>query len=775
MEEMVGLYEIAEMANVTTSAVSNWRIRFADFPLPSFDLKSGPVFRKALIQLWLSKKHETTDGEIPLYDQLAAKRGDAQELRDSVARTVRQLLEMGTSAAKPGILLGRVQSGKTRAFLGVIAKAFDEGYDVAVVLTKGTTSLARQTLSRVCDDFEEFIEADHVLAYDIMNLPRLTPYDLSHKLVLVSKKEDDNLDRVLKAFETDYPELANKKLLIIDDEADLASVSFQRRQGVRQAGVISQQIDRLRSIVPDTSFLQVTATPYSLYLQPDEPSLDESNALFLPKRPAFTELLPSHDKYVGGDQYFQDVDNPDSPAHFLYREVSIAELDALKKPDGRRLNLANILHEKNAAMLLSAIVTFVVGGSIRRLQQASEAKRQEKYSFLFHTEQTRASHDWQLQVAEAIRAQLEAEAAHGTPEFHGLIAASYHDLKRSVDISSTSAPSLAEVTAAVSIALTTGQLMVTKVNSDQDIEQLLNREGQLHLRNPFNMFIGGQILDRGITIKNLIGFYYGRNPKKFQQDTVLQHSRMYGARSTADLAVTRFFAPLHIYKIMRKINDFDSALRGALADRSHKRGVYFVQRDPSGILIPCAPNKLMFSQITSLRPGQRLLPIGFNSLAPTAGSSLLKRLDRQIETLCGGDCAEPKLIDLHHALDLLKRTYEGLVFDRESDSELGAHLAALEHLSKTTSNESLRGKVWLLTARDRNTSRLRASGRPSNAPDTKQQADSALSTAEDIPLLALFRQNGSLDLGWRGVSFWWPVVVTPRKAATAVCADASAA
>jgi len=41
------------------------------------------------------------------------------------------------------------------------------------------------------------------------------------------------------------------------------------------------------------------------------------------------------------------------------------------------------------------------------------------------------------------------------------------------------------------------------------------------------MFIGGQILDRGITIGNLIGFYYGRNPNRFQQDTVLQHSRMY--------------------------------------------------------------------------------------------------------------------------------------------------------------------------------------------------------------------------------------------------------
>ena len=37
-----------------------------------------------------------------------------------------------TSSDRPGILLGKIQSGKTRAFLGVIAEAFDNGYDIAV-------------------------------------------------------------------------------------------------------------------------------------------------------------------------------------------------------------------------------------------------------------------------------------------------------------------------------------------------------------------------------------------------------------------------------------------------------------------------------------------------------------------------------------------------------------------------------------------------------------------------------------------------------------------
>src|SRR5439155_22679417 len=104
-------------------------------------------------------------------------------------------------------------------------------------------------------------------------------------------------------------------------------------------------------------------------------------------------------------------------------------------------------------------------------------------------------------------------------------------------------------------------LNTTRVNSEKDVLAMLDESGQLKLRTPFNIFIGGQILDRGLTIANLIGFFYGRNPNRFQQDTVLQHSRMYGVRPKEDLAVTRFYTTLDIYSAMRNIHEFDSGLR----------------------------------------------------------------------------------------------------------------------------------------------------------------------------------------------------------------------
>jgi hypothetical protein len=768
-EILIGIYEIAEMANVSASAVANWRKRFADFPAPLAELKSGPVFSESQVKLWLARREASDSAEVELfYDQLASKRADPPELRAKVEEVVEHLQKEATSTKRPGILLGKVQSGKTRAFLGVIARSFDRGYDIAVILTKGTKSLAEQTLSRVKEDFREFIATDQVEVFDIFAVPELTPYELSRKLIFVVKKEDDNLRRLLDLFRVRYPELQAKSVLIIDDEADLASVSFRKTNGVSTAGIISQQIDQLREAVTNSAFLQVTATPYALYLQPDDELIVNGSSMFKPKRPAFTVLLPTHSKYVGGDEYFDKSNEPESPAFYFYREVPLAERDALKKEDRRRLQIGSVLTEKNAAVLRDAIVTFLVGGAIRRLQQRAVGHRPQKYSFLFHTEQARSSHEWQEKVTRAVRDALVEQARVDSPLFNELVRAAYNDLRRSIELEGVALPNLDDVTKAVVDSLETGQLMITKVNSDNDVRQLLADDGQLKLRTPYNMFIGGQILDRGITINNLIGFYYGRNPNRFQQDTVLQHSRMYGARSTADLAVTRFYAPQHVFQVMKRIHEFDTALREAFESATHESGVHFIQKDASNRLIPCSPNKLLFSDVVSIRPGRRLVLSGFQTVYKSNGAKNLAELDKVTTKLVSSK--EPVLIGVTEAVKLLNLAYANLEFDDSSDDDREAHIAALEHLSNTSKDAKLRGKVWLLVARDRDVSRYREEGRFSNAPDTKQQKDLGRVKAENIPALMLLRQNGDESKGWRGLPFWWPVIVTPRLAPTAIFA-----
>ena len=260
-----------------------------------------------------------------------------------IERTVTKLREVETSAGRPGMLLGKIQSGKTRTFLGIIALAFENEFDIAVILTKGTKALAKQTLERVRAEFAPLTAQDGVQIHDIMTVPSgLTGYELSQKIVFVAKKQSDNLDKLAGLIQAEYPALSGKRALIIDDEADYASVGFRKTQeSGLQANVTTQQIDTLRGIFESSAFLQVTATPYALYLQPDD--ITVSGLEYRPLRPAFTELVPVATSYIGSDFYFDDSRDEESVASHLYHEVRTEELQVLKRADRRRFKVEECL------------------------------------------------------------------------------------------------------------------------------------------------------------------------------------------------------------------------------------------------------------------------------------------------------------------------------------------------------------------------------------------------------------------------------------------------
>ena len=151
-------------------------------------------------------------------------------------------------------------------------------------------------------------------------------------------------------------------------------------------------------------------------------------------------------------------------------------------------------------------------------------------------------------------------------------------------------------------------------------------------------------------------------------------------------------------------------------------------------MIPCSPNKLLFSDVVSVRPGRRLVLSGFQTVSRSAGSRKLKALDDRISDLIGS-ATEPVLIDINDAVSILETAYQNLEFDDSTDDDRKAHIAALEHLSRTCKNPDLKGRVWLLAATDRNVARYREEGRFSNAPDTKQQKDLARTKAHEVPVL----------------------------------------
>jgi hypothetical protein len=714
-----------------------------------------------------------------MYNTFIESKDYSTDLQECIEKTVDELTNRRTNFSDPGMLLGKIQSGKTRTFIGIIALAFDRGYNICVIFTKGTKALAEQTIKRLDNEFFQFIENDELKVYDIMSLPRLTPYIKQQNLIFIVKKETNNLDHLVNLF-INNPDLSQKKVLFVDDEADFASVGFKRDKSTQSGisiSVLAQKINSIRQGFENNySFLQVTATPYSLYLQP-EGELELNSDVFEPIKPAFTSLVPIHDAYIGGQQYFEESQNPESPYSKLYIRVPDNEIEVLNRRDQRYLN--NITSTPNLSVFRTAIINFLVGGAIRILQNELNQKKY-KCSFIIHTSTTKDRHQWQIELVEALLSSLTELASTESKELKDLIEISYSDLAESIEMNGDNFLTLQEVSKKVIEALNDGYIGVTKINSENQIAALLDKNGQLRLDNPFNVFIGGQILDRGITIDNLIGFFYGRNPNTFQQDTVLQHSRMYGARSSKDMAVTRLYTSNRIYNALLSMHEFDSALRDAFENGIHNgdNSVVFVERDAQGLIRPCAPNKILITSTQTIRPHSRFLPVGFQTKARTHIQTTIAEIDRILNESSNGNFERPFLLDVekvYELIDLINSTFE--YEERHENKGLEwdyiTFKAIFKRLQANIINQDLKGRIYCHVQTNRNLSRKKNNGLTfSDAPDDgNTDRMIARNVANETACLILLKQNGLKLSGWRDAEFWWPILMTPLNSRPAVFAS----
>jgi hypothetical protein len=693
-------------------------------------------------------------------------------------QTVEELLRNTTSSEHPGMLLGKVQSGKTRTFISILALAFDNGFDIAIVLSKNSRALLEQTAKRLNSEFRMFVDDAELDIYDIMHAPEsFGIYELDSRLIFVAKKQSDNLRRLIKLFKNNDL-MAAKRTLIVDDEADNASIGYTKKSGLIEANKIASQISEFRSTIKTSSYLQVTATPYSLYLQPTE--VEVANVLsFKPTRPAFTKLVPVPPEYVGGETYFGESarSEEDTLESLIHHTVDHREFDRLKKPDARSLKLDDVLSSPAVQGYRTAIINFIVGGCLQRINRVSAGEKSKKlrYSFLLHSEAGKPAHNWQEKLTTAIVTKFRTAAEGNTAQFIDLVGKAHGDFARSLSLASEPVPTLDEVAEAVSNALVGEEIKIVKVNSDEDVAALLDSTGQLKLRAALNIFLGGQVLDRGVTLAGLIGFYYGRRPNKYQQDTVLQHSRMYGYRRP-DLPVTRFYTSNAIRYAMGQMEEFDASLRSAI-EAGGDRAVQFIRKAADGSIVPCSPNKILVATTQTLRPFKRILPIGFQTGYRTGSNGIgkiVESIDARVTELCGFNAEAPQQVSLEAAISLLGEIKKTMHFPEDDAPEFdwdGA-VAALAHLCHQHSIATERGKLWLWAANDRESARLASAGSHATyieTPDSERtEGQLAKQYAINHPILFMLRQNGSEAQGWRGTPFYWPVLRAQSNTPTAV-------
>ena len=169
---------------------------------------------------------------------------------------VKEVLATGgvTTSRVNGLIVGRVQSGKTRNYIGLMLKAMDEGWNVIFVLTSCNTFLAKQTRDRIVREFGQVGANNPQFAHELNFMTsnpanRLAGEELNNGFVYwgVSMKEVHGLESIRRWLETPSQPLSSMRVLIVDDESDNASPdSNAGGAGVLDDEGIVERIDGIR-------------------------------------------------------------------------------------------------------------------------------------------------------------------------------------------------------------------------------------------------------------------------------------------------------------------------------------------------------------------------------------------------------------------------------------------------------------------------------------------------------------------------------------------------
>lgn len=667
----------------------------------------------------------------------------------------------------PIMMLGKIQSGKTRAFTGLISLAFDNDFDIVFILTKNSKALVQQTVKRMKSEFVPFIKNRSLVVADIMKAnSNVSGYQLEQKNIIIAKKQQDNIAKVIEFIET-YAINQNKKCLIVDDEADTTGIGYEKKKDsdAFTLRTVSRKVNEMRGTLDGCVFVEVTATPYALYLQPD---FDENQPL-QPVKPLKTVLVPYGEKYIGGKYYFLDSKIEGHKASLIFEAMSQEEGELVgdQKSKGKKSKIADrrsfkeeeiLIKEKQLVKFKDGIINFLIGTIVlRELYQDNEC-----YSYVIHTATQKNSHFSSESIVNTFLNQIKERSESTNVCVQALLKKRYESIKKSVELHGLSMLSFNKVHEEFYRYIDKGYYSVDVVNADKDIDVLLDDDtGELALKTPCSIFVGGQVLDRGVTIPNMMGFYYGRNPGTMQQDTVLQHSRMFGYREKM-LPVTRFYTTERIYSNMEKITEIDESLREDIETGVQGDGVYFItqkmqdKKFGKGGIKPCSPAKINVSDVIFLKPYKRVLPVSFSPAPKTTYAKATK----SINSLLGNDDKRSSVeLPKDVASELMRLVYETIVDDGISGRFVSAEefITTMNYMAKDSET------VSFVVRRERGVKKYKENGSLQDAPDDgNQDTPEARKLAQAAPSIILLQENGD-DESWNDRPFWWPVLVAPKN------------
>lgn len=495
---------------------------------------------------------------------------DSLTTLEAATHGILRRLSLDTTEIGPvkGLVIGHVQSGKTANMEALMAMAADHGWNFFIVLSGTIENLRMQTLKRMWGDLNNIGNINWQM---LNHLSKKSPIgsrscdlDFSNgsqmRYITVCLKNSGRLKNLIDWIHDERMKHSNMRIMIIDDEADQASISNtavelgeeeKERKGINKLIVDlvedqhyakSKTNGKARAI----NYIMYTATPYANFLNESTPeSLYPKDFIWTLKTPA---------EYIGPNQIYGYEENDGLD---IKREVKSSDLMTIS-------SIYEHQSEELPSSLKDAICWFICAVSVMRYWGYSN----KPISMLVHTSQKTTCHQ---AVADAIKKWINDERLSSIKNYckdvyEYEISAETKDLwfeqfpnygvkKDKV----RDYPSFDEISAEIDLLLSQS---ISYIKMDEDGE--LEYQKGLHLvidncKNnritpdnehirlaypetnsdnyptpaPAFIIVGGSTLSRGLTIEGLVSTFFLRTSK--QADTLMQMGRWFGYRKNYEL------------------------------------------------------------------------------------------------------------------------------------------------------------------------------------------------------------------------------------------------
>ncbi len=618
----------------------------------------------------------------------------------SMKEVAERLLEkLQSPENRSGLLYGKVQSGKTNSTIMCIARLIDSGqFKLFIVLTSDNKSLYKQTLSRITAGLKTIA----IVGYnDISNGNEsqesfITKLKHSGAVIICTKNPNNlrNLNRFLNRLK-----IEDIQAVIFDDEADFGSLNSKQNQ--KEESEVYHLIETLRSIVPDTKFVEITATPQANILQKPD---DE-------RYPSFIIQIPPGIGYVGGNRLYDLENELISREH--HRLVPDLDIDAIIKRSEEP--------EDAPESIYRALCVFLIGGAMKNLSSPD----QSNFSMLIHISASMKVNNRLYNLTIKAKDYI-SRVLHGdlqNEKINKILEEAFEDIRSTISGGNNVSFNEAIDTVRVYIDQSRPQRITSQRGKDDPSYDAF-----------YNILIGGNRISRGLTVKNLTVFYYARVSGAPKVDTILQHSRVYGYREQI-LDIIRIFSTGKVFDSLYDVYNSDEEQWEYLNSGDYKTN--------PPVLLPHPKTRGLQPTRTQVIPRESIVKYfpGKTYFLYHAKSSNVEKIDDLLKNTESKE--EPEEITLELALKLIELT------DTDRPEQRWKKDAVKQVL------EYMRGKgnrIYIIVRRDRELKRnYRAvlSGQKEN-----------MIWKDDGPIIFMYRTSGGKE--WNGEIAWIPVLRLPK-------------